>query len=83
MVKKTDYDTKITEIENEIPDNINLTKKTDFNKKPGNISNRVTSSKKKKTGRSRKDTKWSSGASDHVTFFKRLINNLLFILKYQ
>lgn len=48
MVKKTDYDTKITEIENEIPDNINLTKKTDFNKKPGNISNRVTSSKKKK-----------------------------------
>lgn len=48
MVKKTDYDIKITEIENEIPDNINLTKKTDFNKKPGNISNRVTSSKKKK-----------------------------------
>lgn len=48
MVKKTDYDIKITEIENEIPDNINLTKKTDFNKKPGNISNRVTASKKKK-----------------------------------
>ena len=33
LVKKTDYNTKISEIEDEIPDTRGLVKKTDYNTK--------------------------------------------------
>ena len=47
MVKKTDFNTKVTEIEGKIPDVSSLVKKTDFDTKLKKISDRVTNNKTK------------------------------------
>ena len=47
MVKKTDFNTKVTEIEGKIPDISNLVKKADFDTKIKKISDRVTKNKSK------------------------------------
>lgn len=46
--KKTVYNTKITKVENKIPDHTDLIKKKDFDIKLRNIINKVTSIKTKK-----------------------------------
>ena len=46
--KKTVYNTKITKVENKIPDHPDLIKKKDFDIKLRNIINKVTSIKTKK-----------------------------------
>ena len=45
MVKKTDFNTKFTEIEGKIPDVSNLVKNTDFDTRLKKISDRVTKNK--------------------------------------
>ena len=47
MVKKTDFNTKVTEIEAKIPDVSNLLKKTDFDTRFKKISDKVTKNKTK------------------------------------
>ena len=47
MVKKTDFNTKVTEIEGKIPDVSNLAKNTDFDIGLKKISDRVTKNKSK------------------------------------
>ena len=46
-LKKTDFNTKVTEIEGKISDASNLVKKTDLDTKFKNISDRVTKNKSK------------------------------------
>ena len=46
-LKKTDFNTKFTEIEGEIPDVSNLVKNTDFDTRLKKISDRVTKNKSK------------------------------------
>ena len=41
MLKKTDFNTKVTEIEGKIPDVSNLVKKTDFNTKVTEIEGKI------------------------------------------
>ena len=41
MVKKTDFNAKVTEIEGKIPDVSNLVKKTDFNTKVTEIEGKI------------------------------------------
>ena len=41
LVKKTDYNTKISEIEDKIPDTSGLVKKTDYNTKITEIENKI------------------------------------------
>ena len=41
LVKKTDYNTKISEIEDKIPDNTGLVKKTDYNNKITEIEDKI------------------------------------------
>ena len=41
LVKKTDYNTKITEIEDKIPDTSGLVKKTDYNTKITEIEDKI------------------------------------------
>ena len=47
MVKKTDFNTKVTEIEGKIPDVSNLVKNTVFDTRLKKISDRVTKNKSK------------------------------------
>ena len=46
-LKKTDFNTKVTEIEGKIPDVSNLVKNTDFDTRLKKISDRVTKNKSK------------------------------------
>ena len=47
MVKKTDFDTKVSEIDGKIPDVSSLGKKTDFDARLKKYSDRVTKNKAK------------------------------------
>ena len=47
LVKKTDFNTKVTEIEGKIPNISNLVKKTDFDTRLKNFFDRVTKNKTK------------------------------------